>query len=482
MNGTSGSSAPVRTLLIVVAVLVGIPLRATAQQSSISQTSASQGSASQSGASQTSASQSGAPQPGTRPPVPNRLNEVLPPWLRVRGEFRERVERIDDAGFTAGRDDGYFLSRLRLNATVTSPLVSGTVQVQDSRVGGKTVGSTGAPFTATFDVRQAYADVGRISGRTGRGVTARVGRQELNLGDTRLVGNSNWTNAARTFDAVRVTASSKALQLDIFAASIVRILDGSFDKSGNGNRLAGTYASTPRVVPNATLDAYMFYRQDRGVRPELGAPGTLSQVTTGTRVAGRLPARVDYNVEMAVQSGSLTTDVVRAWAGHWQLRHTLRGRVAPHLIAEYNYASGDADGTDGVRGTFDPLYASGHDKYGLADQVGWRNIRHVRVGVDATLLPATPVSVNWHHYQLANAADALYAASGAVVARMPGGAAGGSVGQEFDAQVVRPLTPQLTLAAGYAHLLPGTFLKAATPGKSYTTSFVMLTYAFLAEK
>ena len=34
------------------------------------------------------------------PPFPNRANEVLPSWLRVRGEFRERIEGFTGAGFT----------------------------------------------------------------------------------------------------------------------------------------------------------------------------------------------------------------------------------------------------------------------------------------------------------------------------------------------------------------------------------------------
>src|SRR5262245_35207185 len=73
-----------------------------------------------------------------KPPLPNRLNEVMPSWLRVRGEFRERVEGFDNSGFVESRDDMYYLSRLRLNATVTRKSLAATVQVQDARVGGKT--------------------------------------------------------------------------------------------------------------------------------------------------------------------------------------------------------------------------------------------------------------------------------------------------------------------------------------------------------
>jgi len=419
-----------------------------------------------------------APPPAAKPPVPNRLNDVMPTWLRVRGEFRERVEGFDNSGFNAARDDMYYLSRFRFNAATTSKYVGTTVQLQDARVGKKTVGSTAAPFKAPFDLRMAFADVGTAKSK----VIARVGRQELTFGDQRLVGHAGWLNAARTFDAAKVTIKSAAMQLDVFGASVVRILDGEFDKSGSGNRFAGAYATSGKVIPKGSVEPYVFFRRDVNQRAETGVPGSLRQVTTGARFAGRAAAGLDYNVEMDMQSGSLGADDVKAWAGHWQLREAIPGKMAPHVTGEYNFASGDENPADGTRGTFDQLYATAHDKYGLSDQVGWRNIHDIRLGFDVSPFKATPITVNYHSYWLAERRDALYAASGAVLARVPAGAASTKVGQEIDVQVTRPLSPQLALAAGYSHLFAGPFLKQATPGRSYTGPFVMLTYVFLAEK
>jgi hypothetical protein len=402
----------------------------------------------------------------------------MPNWLRVRAEFRERAEGFSNGGFVDGRDDAYYLSRVRFTATATSKAAAATIQVHDARVGDKSIGPTGAPFKAGFDLRQAFVDLGGTAARLG----ARLGRQEIAFGDQRLIGHANWLNSGRSFDAARVTLRSKAGQVDLFAASVVRILPDEFDKSGNGNRFAGVYASSGRILPRGTAEPYVLWRRDVNQRAESGALDSLQQVTTGARLVGKLPARLDYNVEMDVQRGSLGPDSVRAWAGHWQLRETLARSLAPHVTAEYNYASGDADPADGVRGTFDQLYPTAHDKYGLADQVGWRNIHHLRIGVDVTPLKATPITVNYHSYWLAERRDALYAASGAPLARVPGGAASARVGQEIDVQVARPLTPQLALAAGYSHLVTGPFLKQATPGASYSGPFAMITYVFLSEK
>jgi hypothetical protein len=92
------------------------------------------------------------------------------------------------------------------------------------------------------------------------------------------------------------------------------------------------------------------------------------------------------------------------------------------------------------------------------------------------------MGASYHSWWLMERRDALYAASGAVLTRVAAGAASTHVGQEIDIQASRALTPQLQLAAGYAHIIPGGFLKEATPGASYSAPFVMVTYVFLADK
>jgi hypothetical protein len=136
------------------------------------------------------------------------------------------------------------------------------------------------------------------------------------------------------------------------------------------------------------------------------------------------------------------------------------------------------------RSRFQKAYGSTtpHDKYGLADQVGWRNIRHVRAGVELTPWKGLPVTTNYHSWWLDETRDGLYNAGGALIARVPSGASSSHVGHELDVQAARALTPQIQLAAGYAHIFTGAFLKQATPGASYSHPYVMVTYVFLAER
>src|SRR5688572_2466451 len=226
-------------LIPAVAVLATTPIAATAQTPAAVQAQV------QPAPPAPAASQ--APTPAAAPqvqvpqkvPLFNRANQKLPAWLRVRGEFRERVEGFQNLGFTDGRDDGYALSRVRFNVAVTpNKHLSFQANVHDARVGGKTVGPTTAPFRGPFDLRTAFADIGSSTAP----VAARIGRQELAFGEQRLLGHLAWVNTGRSFDAARVILRAKTFQVDVFGASVVRSLPDGFDKSGNGNRLIGAYA------------------------------------------------------------------------------------------------------------------------------------------------------------------------------------------------------------------------------------------------
>jgi hypothetical protein len=411
-------------------------------------------------------------------PVPLGPSGQVSSWLSVRAEFRGRVEGFDGGAYRPDNSDGYMLDRFRINATAApSKLAKFVVQLQDARAFDKTSGGLGVPFRDTLDLRMAYGEFG------GTRNMIRAGRQELAFGEQRLIGHLNWVNNARSFDGVRTTIARPSFKFDAFAASVVTIEPDDFNESGYGNALYGWYGSAPVLIPKATVEPYVFWRKSEGLTLETGGVGNLHQTTVGVRMTGRLPADVDYGVEMAAQTGSVETDDVSAWAGHYVVGKTFTSVPAkPRPFIEFNYASGDSDPKDGRRGTFDQLYPTGHDKIGLADQVGWKNVDHLRVGADLKPHPRWTVNGSYHSFWLASATDALYNASGAVVTRSLAGTAGRYVGWEIDGQAVYTYSPQLQITGGYARVLPGEFLKNTTPGEPYNLSYLMVTYVFLGDK
>ncbi len=410
-------------------------------------------------------------------PVSDQLNSEFPKWLRIGGEYRARAEGFGNR-LTDGADDGYLLHRLRLNVKLTAtPWMKFFFQGQDARVFGNDRIPDAPPFTRPMDLRLGYLELGDPDARA---LGLRAGRQELVYGEQRLVGHTNWTNTARSFDAVRLTARHAGYRVDVFAASVVNLAPAErFSRPQAGNNLHGIYGGMEKLVPQAVIEPYVLWRLQPRVRAETGAVASLDFKTGGVRWVGKLPAGFDYGAEMAVQRGALSRDDVRAWAGHWVLGYTVRKTAwKPRASAEYNYATGDKDARDGVRGTFDSLYPTAHDKYGLCDQVGWRNIHDVRFGVEAKPAKKLSVMANYHNWWLASATDWLYNASGSPLLRRADGSAGTHVGEETDLEGAWTVSKQMTISGGVGRIFAGGFLKKTAAGRGYTFPFLMLTWAF----
>ena len=109
--------------------------------------------------------------------------------------------------------------------------------------------------------------------------------------------------------------------------------------SGGGNYFFGTVAQLAVLPLAGIVEPYEFVRRARDLRTEGGAPGDLTSSTTGVRFAGKFSAKTDYNVEMAVQRGSLGSDTISAWAGHWLVGRTISHPRDPKLESSGNTTS-----------------------------------------------------------------------------------------------------------------------------------------------
>lgn len=408
---------------------------------------------------------------GEAPPV-----GAVPAWLSVGGQLRARAEAYNNGGFRPDNADQYVLTRVLLNARVRPSRTTVLfVEGMDARGPWKNKAPAGAPFRDHADLRQLYLQVGADDSPQ----MLRAGRLELGFGDGRLVGSLPWANTARTFDGARGTFGGKSYRVDAFAASVVKVEQDKFDKNTPGSNFYGVYSSVTRLAPKVAIEPFFFWRRQSGLTTEAGARGTMNFGTFGLRAVGKLPSNFDYDTQMAAQRGSLGDESIGAWAGHWLLGYALaNARLTPRLFAEYNRASGDESPTDNKKGTFDQLYPTSHDKYGLTDLVGWQNMKHVRGGLDFAIAKGWSATTRYSRYWLADAHDALYNGGGALLARSATGVAGTDVGQEVDIIASGKLRPSLGFSAGLGYFTPGKFLKNTTPGKPYTYPYVMLAYDF----
>ncbi len=408
------------------------------------------------------------------------VNHQLPSWVRVSFDHRFRMEGYTALRYREANDDRWFLNRLRVNLLL-QPTSWWRVQLQgqDSRIFFKENASGQTPFTNRTDLRLAYTEFGRGNNSP---LTLRVGRQELAYGDERIIGAANWGNVARTFDAAKLILRAGRWQWDFVSASVVvpQLRGISHHRQGNNLHMAYGRWSTPQS-PTA-VEPFFLWRVGGGVGDSLGGIQNQSRRALGVRVVGKLPYHLEYVTEWLSQSGRVIhapgRETIRAWAQHSILRYTWPNHSwRPRLAAEYNFASGDARPGDGRSGTFDQMFPTPHEKYGLADQVGWQNIEHISGSLEVSPRKQLTVRFQTHAWHLAEARDGVYLAGGALAFRDPTGRSGRHVGQEVDWNAQYNWGPRY-VGGGVGRLFPGHFLKAQSPGVSLTYVYLNVGYHF----
>jgi hypothetical protein len=411
-------------------------------------------------------------------PPGDELNQRLPSWIKLSGEFRVRGESDHDLRFRDA-SDSHGLSRIRLGVTIApAKWLSFDGEAQDSRIFFNSQLAPVPPYQNTWDIRQASVTL-RDPDR--QWIELKVGRQVLGFGKEWLIGPSNWLNMGRTFDAVRLDIHHSGYRVSLFASSVIIARDGVIDHHLAGNNLHGIYTTFDKLIPGAVFEPYVLWR----VAPanvhlnENAGRGALNEVTAGLRWAGNLPSHFDYELEMDRQMGSLGPDSIRSWAGHWDVGRAFQrssGSVRP--FAEVNYASGTRDPNSRSWGTFDPIYPSSHDKLGFADQIGWRNIRQLRTGVNETIKKRWNLKQTYESFWLASLRDGLYATSGAVLVPPPAFVPPRHVAQEIDLVSTFRWSESLTLGFGYAHIFSGAFLKRTISARDFDYPYAFATYTF----
>jgi len=381
------------------------------------------------------------------------------PWLTVNGELRSRFEAPTGLTFSEGNNDAVLLTRMRVSAGIKAkPWLELQCEWQDSRAFGKDEPVPGS-MADTLDVRQAFLRLGQAEGP---GLRARVGRQALKFGKGRLVWDPDWGNFGQVFDAVRVTASGRVWKLDAFAASQVVPRTGQFNRSNRSNVLYGLYSSAQRSQGRLQVEPYWLVKSSAQQAGESGRSGALSVHTVGARAQGLVSAAIDWELEVAHQTGRIAGGPVRAFGGVGQVGvRTGKQSWQPRLVATYMYGSGDSDPRDGKRGTFDSLYPSVHLRNGATDRIGWANIKDFSVQGEWQLRSKWKLQAGWHDFHVASRTDALYSPGGIAIVRNPG-APGTHVGWELFGIVEVQLTRAAGLSSGYAYLFRGPFLTSAS--------------------
>ena len=427
---------------------------------------------------------------------------------RVRGEVRENTRDFNSA-VDDDNDDSWLLNRFRVGLTV-KPIAWFKVyaQTQDIREAfsdrANVPGIRGAEGDDEFDLRQAYIALGDLKSGD---FQLTLGRQSVTYGDGRLVADSKWNNLGRTFDAIRLRWEKKYyFWVEAFAMRPVVVQRHEFNDSDSADNFGGVYLSTDYGTKVA-YDFYVYYRDKDDNQPNLDPTNKIDPQGTYNGPAAHfatLGFRTkntsdklngwDYSGEFVYEVGEVfATDTnsqsfdLSAFAVAVSGGYTWKDAAwKPRLSIEYDFASGDSNPNDGKSESFQNLYPSNHDKYGLMDEFGWRNLHDFRV--QATIKPIKKLDLDFHYHVLglADTSDYWYRSNGYSTLRTktPDGrdvrtiGASNFAGQEVDLIGTYELTKNIKLQAGYSHFFAGQYLADTGAHSDADFGFLMTTFTF----
>ena len=275
-------------------------------------------------------------------------------FVSLGADLRERVEasNVTFLGLRSRTSDLYDLHRLLIDADLQ---LGSVIRVFAQLGSHDEIGRNGGPAPLDrdrLDLSQGFVDV---TAPVGAGhLLLRAGRAEMSFDDGALIGLRDGPNIRQSWDGVRTTYRSGALQLDAFAVRPVAVHPGVFDDAGSGGEaLQGLHLTAP-VGSTTMVDAFYY----RNINPHvaiLGIGGREQTDTAGVRLRTNY-RHVDGSVGVIFQGGEANGRPVRAFALHGDIGVALGSAPStPHVGLRADILSG-GDPNGRRIGTFNALY------------------------------------------------------------------------------------------------------------------------------
>jgi hypothetical protein len=400
--------------------------------------------------------------------------DKLTSWMTLDGELRSRTEDQTAINLLPGQDKFYELERIRGGMEIRpTSWLSTYVQFHDLHALGLPLKYTAANMRDNFDFRQAYVEFHF------KPVKLFAGRQLLNFGNERVIGISDWTQTSRSFDGFDVRVGDKN-RVDLFSASVVNIYPTSLDMHLGGLNYHGVYGSINSWIPRTTLEPFVLVKAMPRVLSQQNIYGTETEVTPGLRVQGFPGWNIDYDVTGTLQRGSYSNDSI-----HAESLLVKAGYMAPylpwkpHLLTEYDYATGNAHRNPQQISTFDQQYPSNHNAFGLVDLFGFQNIKQYRLNMDLKPYQHLTLLFQAESLHAATRFDGLYSGAGSLFVKAPTtGFPSDDIGTGFDASAKYVYHKYFVFQAGVGHFFPGRVMTSSSHGAPLTISWLEFTYRF----
>jgi hypothetical protein len=419
--------------------------------------------------------------PQTRGMVQKWHQEGLPSWMSLDGQIRLRTEDFTSYNYIPGNDRIYELTRIYGGLTVRpASHLTGYIQFIDAHALGLPVNSVAGNMRDTFDLRQGYLEFHQNN------IRLYAGRRELRFGSERVIGISDWTNVSRTFDGFigHFGDRTDKNNVDVFSTSVVTVHPTSLDTHGAGLTFHGVYGTIGSWIPNTVVQPFVLVKSFPHVKSQQGIYGSEVETTFGAEAEGHLPGGFSYDVLGDLQRGSYSNDAIHAGAGIVKVARVFNSLPwKPRLGGEYDYATGNPHQDPNRISTYDQLYPSDHNAFGLFDLFGFQNIKEQRINLDLGPTKNLTLLFQGEALSVSSRFDSVYNSGSAVIVQAPAqGFATNSLGGGFDASSKYVFRDYWAVNAGVGHFFPGSLMLANHHGAPLTYSFFGITYRFRVGK
>jgi hypothetical protein len=392
-------------------------------------------------------------------------------FLSVGGEIRFKYENYLNPGF--GTDpatpNGYILQRYLLHTDwhfgahfrLFTQFQSG---LEEERNGGPRLTDEDVA-----DLHQAFIDISNSS----HTFVLRAGRQEVEFGSGRLIGESEGLNIRRAFDGFRVIRKLRRWNWNSTLMRPVLIRPNTFAIPDHKQLEWGTGFVRPRESGGW---AVYYIGLDRKVAAFNGKIGRQVSETIGTRIwnHGKL---FDYDTDIIFQTG--------IFAGG----HLLAGAVSsndgvnfqnvkwrPRLGLRFDYSSGDADRTGDNLNTFNPLFPN--PMYSsLSALLGPSNVTDVGPTIRFAPDRKTSVGLESPFYWRSSLQDGVYGFAGNLI-RPANVSTARFIGVQPGITVDRSYNAHFSSSVAYFRFFAGDFLHQTPPGRNVGYLYAILTFRY----
>ena len=332
----------------------------------------------------------------------------------------------------------------------------------------------GANDRDDWDISQAFIDVSMpIAAAEAR---ARIGRQNITLGSSRLVALRDGPNVRERFDGGRATFTVAQNSFELIGLRDVSTSLGAFDdRSNNGDKLWGLYSVFQRPFDgHLNVDAY-YLGLSRSRAHYSRVSGNERRHSFGVRLWGQ-QQEWDWNWETVGQSGTIGDADIAAWTVASITGYTVKSLFwAPRLFVSANIASGGSTTGDTTLRTFNPLFP----KLAYFEEASFlspQNFINMQPGFELNPTADLKVTLDWNRFWRESISDAVYVRGLRPLAGTAS-AKGALVGDIGTINTVWHAGHHVTLEGGFSYFLVGHVIDQAG-GQDSIFGYTALTMAF----